>query len=156
MSFDGSASVGAVYLAIILVWAATLKLQNRATTVDDFRQLGIPGSSLVARLLPAVELLVAGGLLIFPGWAGVAAFFLLAAFTSILVTIIRSGQQLSCSCFGRSSRSPVTKFDIARNVVLLALAILASTLDHLVQPTIGDLVVITGITAAGMLPSVWR
>lgn len=148
MTIEGLASGAAVVLSIVLLSAALPKLRNRADTAQQFQQLGLP--AVAARLVPIAEIGVAAVLLILPGWGSVFAFFLFAAFTSILVTIVRSGSGQSCSCFGQVNKGPVTKFDLARNAILLALSILGSTIDRLTAPTLLDAVAI-GLVAMGLL-----
>ncbi|TXS52287.1 MauE/DoxX family redox-associated membrane protein [Streptomyces sp. t39] len=58
-----------------------------------------------------------------PGPAGAAAFLgaaaLIAAFTAVLVVLIRRDDDVSCACFG-ASRTPVGRAHLVRNGVLLA------------------------------------
>jgi len=145
VTIEGLASSAAVVLSFILVWAALSKLRNPATTAKEFQQLGLPDSSV--RLVPLAEIGVALALLVLPGWGSVFAFFLLAAFTSILVSILRSGSEQSCSCFGQASKGPVTAFDLLRNAVLLVFSILGSTIDRLGVPQPLDIVIIGLVTA---------
>ncbi len=140
VTIAGLASVAAVALSLVLFWAAVSKLRNPTSTAKEFQQLGLPPAA--AKLVPIAEIVVAGALLALPGWGSVFAFFLLAAFTSILVTILRSGLAQSCSCFGQASSGPVTKFDLVRNAVLLLFSILGSTIDRLEVPTPLDVAVI--------------
>lgn len=146
MTLDGSASVAAICLAGILLWAAIAKLRNPSSTAEEFTQLGLP--AIAARGVPLAEVAIALALIVLPGWGSVFAFFLLAAFTSILFTIVRSEATQSCNCFGRMSRKPVTWLDLARNAVLLGFSTLGSTIDRLHRPRIGEVIVIGGVAAA--------
>ncbi|MER7914056.1 MULTISPECIES: MauE/DoxX family redox-associated membrane protein [unclassified Streptomyces] len=60
-----------------------------------------------------------------PGRLGAAAFaaaaLLLAAFTAVLVVLIRRGSDASCACFGQS-RTPVGAAHVVRNAALLTIA----------------------------------
>ena len=114
---------------MLLVWAAVAKLRMNAETVEDFASLGLPAARVLSIAVPLVELVIAGLLLVAPGWGGVAAFALLAGFTTLLVSAIRSGRAVRCACFGGSSSSTVDHRHIARNVALLSLAPLAATFD---------------------------
>ena len=78
---------------------------------------------------PVTELATALGLVVLPGWGGVLAFALLAAFTANLAFVIRSGRVATCACFGGTSTAPVSVRHLVRNGVLLALALAASTHD---------------------------
>ena len=52
-------------------------------------------------------------------------FALLAAFTAVLIGVVRSGRMVACSCFGGLSSKPVSPLTLVRNVGLLLLAGLA-------------------------------
>ncbi|WP_435973036.1 MauE/DoxX family redox-associated membrane protein [Streptomyces sp. Qhu_M48] len=64
-----------------------------------------------------------------PGGLGAVAFaaaaLLLAAFTAVLVALIRRGSDVSCACFGQS-RTPVGAAHLVRNGALLAIAVLGA------------------------------
>ncbi|MGH1490366.1 MAG: DoxX family protein [Acidimicrobiales bacterium] len=124
-----AAAVGALILAATLVIAAVAKLRDRAGTEADFESLGLPNPRFWAGAVPIAELATAAALIVVPGWGGVAAFGLLAAFTANLVMVIRSGRVASCACFGGSSTEPVSSKHLVRNAALLVLALLAATID---------------------------
>ena len=83
---------------------------------------------------------VAAALVIVPGWGAVAAFGLLVLFTALLVSLIRSGQPIACSCFGAVSDEPVSWVEVARNVVLLAATATVVPLERLELPSFADIV----------------
>lgn len=124
-----AANLAAVVLAAVFGYAAVAKLRNRAATVTDFASLGLPRAELWAVAVPVAELVTAAALLIVPGWGGVLAFALLAAFTANLALVIRSGRIASCACFGGASTEPVSNRHLIRNGVLLVLALVAATSD---------------------------
>lgn len=113
-------------LAVVLAVAAGAKLARRGDTGQELAQLGLLAPELLARVVPVVELATAVLLVVVPAWGGVAAFALLAAFTVVLVRVLRSGRVVSCNCFGALSRRPVSGWSLARNGVLLALAAVAA------------------------------
>jgi hypothetical protein len=82
---------------------------------------------VLAWLVPTTELVAVGLLITAPAWGGIFAFALLAAFTAVLVQVLRSGRPVICNCFGGLTTRPVSKWSLARNLVLLALAALAAT-----------------------------
>lgn len=123
------AVAAAVALAAIFIYASVAKLRARDATAEDFRSLGLPEPARWAILVPVLELAVASLLVVLPGWGGVAAFGLLAAFTANLALVLRSGRVAHCACFGGASTKPVSGRHLARNVALLALALLAATVD---------------------------
>ena len=153
LTLPGSASVAVVCLSLILVWAAVAKIRNADDTAQEFESLGMPMPDLAAKLVPATEVIAAITLLVLPGWGSVFAFFLLAAFTMILLTILRSGVPLACGCFGSASRTSVGKADVIRNVVLLAFAVVGSLIDRLERPTLLDLVLIVFVAIVAVTSS---
>lgn len=130
----GLASVLAVALALVLVAAAMAKLRSPSRTSHDFAALGLPAPRLLARVVPTIELGVAATLVAAPGWGGVAAVGLLVLFTALLVSLVRSGQTISCSCFGAVSDEPVSWVEVTRNAVLLVMAAAVTPIDRLVMP----------------------
>ncbi len=123
------AAVAAITLAAVLTVAAIAKIRRPTETISAMTVIGLPVPHLVARILPPFELLVASILIVAPGWGGVFAFATLAAFTTLLAQIVRSGRTVSCACFGETSSRPVTAVHLARNAVLLGLAATAATFD---------------------------
>jgi len=123
-------------LAVVMVRAAVTKLQSRRQTEKDFASLGLVGAETLAVAVPAVEFVVAILLVVTPGWGGIVAAALLAAFTVVLGRTLRNpdGPAPTCACFGGSSRSPVSWRHVVRNGGLLVLALVASTFDGLFTP----------------------
>lgn len=119
----------ALALAAILVVAAVAKLRDRPATSRDFASLGLPSPGFWAVAVPAAELATALLLVLLPGWGGVLAFALLAAFTANLALVLRSGRVASCACFGGASTEPVSSRHLVRNGVLLLAALAAATVD---------------------------
>ena len=114
-------------LALVLVVAAGAKLRRPSQTADELATLGLRQAGVLAWLVPAVELATAAALVVAPAWGGVLAFALLAAFTAVLVPVVRSGRLVTCSCFGGISSRPVSPWTLVRNGGLLALAAVAAT-----------------------------
>ncbi len=124
-----AAAMAAIALAALLGFAAVAKLRSPVATETDFASLGLPNPRFWAMAVPVAELLTAAVLIALPGWGGVLAFGLLAAFTANLALVIRSGRVASCACFGGTSAAPVSARHLVRNAVLLAMALLAATFD---------------------------
>lgn len=141
----GLFSLLAVAVAATLVTAAVAKFRQPDRTAQDFAALGLPMPRLLARGVPAVEMAVAVALLIIPGWGAVAAFGLLALFTALLVSLVRSGQSISCSCFGAVSDEPVSWVEVARNVVLLGATAAVVPLDQLQPPSFPAIVAFSAL-----------
>jgi uncharacterized membrane protein YphA (DoxX/SURF4 family) len=126
---DLLAIASAVILAATFLVAAVAKFRSKSATTTDFQSLGLPQPALWAVVVPLLEVITAFLLLVVPGWGGVAAFTLLAAFTANLALVLRSGRVATCACFGGASATPVSGRHLLRNAVLLALALMASTFD---------------------------
>ena len=148
---SGVASLAAIALAAVLVWAGVAKLLRPTHTARDFKQLGLPAPTVLARAVPVIELVVAIALVVVPGWGGVAAFVLLAAFTTWLYSLIRSGVVVSCGCFGSASTEPVTLVEVARNGGLLALAATAATITSLAVPDLPAVILFSTATLIGVV-----
>jgi uncharacterized membrane protein YphA (DoxX/SURF4 family) len=120
------ARIAATALALVLVVAAGAKLRQPDRTGADLAQLGLAAPRVLAWLVPAAELVAAGLLVAVPAWGGIFAFALLAAFSAVLIQVLRSAQTVSCNCFGALGRQPVSVWSLARNLVFLVLAGLAA------------------------------
>lgn len=148
---QGVASTVALLLAVVFAVAAVLKFMAPSATRTEFGALlNVPKDSalqpaiaVLARVIPILEVLVAVALVIRPQIGAVAAAILLGAFTAVIVATVRSGRSVSCGCLGSASRQPVSMVTVARNFVLLAMAIGSSTVDSVIVPDIAS-VLITG------------
>jgi hypothetical protein len=117
-------------IAVLLV-SAVAKIRDPRDTTSVFRQLGIPDILLrlpAPRLLPYAELVLAALLAaLAPGlWYVVAATATLLLFTLYFLVILRALRlpyPVTCPCFGRLGLGEVTGLTLARNGVLLALAL---------------------------------
>jgi uncharacterized membrane protein YphA (DoxX/SURF4 family) len=146
---SGLGYTAAVVVAAVFAVAGTAKLRDVEGTARDFEQLGMPQAELFARLVPLTELAVALLLLVVPVGGAIAALVTLAFFTTFLVGRLRAGVQAPCACFGGSTRAPLSGLEIGRNIGLMVLAAAALAADRPVRPTVGDLVVVLGITGLG-------
>lgn len=147
----GLASLLAIALALVLIAAGSAKFRSPSRTTADFAALGLPAPGLLARVVPAVEIGVAAALILVPGWGGVAAFGLLALFTALLVSLVRSGQIISCSCFGAVSDEPVSWVEVTRNAVLLTMAASVTPIDRLEMPGFAAVVGASGFAVVALV-----
>jgi hypothetical protein len=113
-----------IVLAVVLATSAIAKLRSRAAVREQVAALVTRRAApAVAALLPAVELLVAVGLVAW--WSavpGIVATALLALFTIVLVRA--EARRVPCLCFGSSNHdTPVGPAGVIRNGVLAALAV---------------------------------
>lgn len=117
-------------LIATLVVSAVAKLRDPRDTSSVFVQLRLPRVLLrlrVPRLLPYGELVLAAFLLLASGaWyviATTASLVLFVAYFLVILRAVRLPYPVSCSCFGRLGLGEVTRWTLARNGVLLALAL---------------------------------
>lgn len=131
---DGLGYACAVLLAAVFVLAGAAKLARPAATATSFAGLGVPAAPGLARAVPAVELGVAVALLAAPRAGAFAALALLGPYTLVLARAVARGSQTPCNCFGATRPDPVSGVDIARNVMLGALAMEAVTAPRVEIP----------------------
>lgn len=106
--------------------AAIAKLRSPEQTLADFAEMGIPAPGTARYVIPGVELGVCAALMFARPWGGVAAFALLVAFTTTLISIFRSGAVVNCACFGAIAAQPVGRQQVTRNLGLLGLALVVA------------------------------
>ncbi len=127
---DAILVIGRLILAAVFVVAAVAKVVDRPGARRALEQFGVPSVAVpaVALALPLVEIAVAVALV--PeatAQAGaIAATGLLAAFTAAVGLALARGTEAECHCFGAVSARPVGAGTLARNVALLALAVLVA------------------------------
>ncbi len=92
-------------------------------TLDDF---GLPKPRLLARVLPGTEAATALLLVVDPRVGGQCAVALLVAFTTLIAGRLLAGHHDACGCFGTWSKRPLSWRDLARNVLLVALGVVAA------------------------------
>lgn len=113
-------------LAAVFAVAAAGKLLGRSRTVETLAEFGVPESIRrpIAIALPLVELAIAVALLpaATAAWGALAAALLLAAFTAAVARALLQGREVACNCFGSLGSSRISRWTLARNVLLLVLA----------------------------------
>ena len=119
------AGVAAFVVGAVLVLSGSAKLASRAWPAQA-RALGAPAIAVV--LVPPVELGLGVLLLVGLGrtLVALAAAALLLAFTALLAVRLKEGRRPPCACFGPWSSRPIGPGSIARNAVLIALALIAA------------------------------
>jgi thiol-disulfide isomerase/thioredoxin len=145
----GLGYAAALVLAAVFVRAAAAKLHDRAGTRRTFTALGLPGS--VAGAVPAVELVLALGLVVAPGWSAAVALAVLAAFTTFLWRAVRAGVSVGCNCFGRARQVPVSWVELVRNALLGGTAGVALAAPRPTVPDPGAVLVAAAAVAIGVL-----
>ncbi|MGI9615874.1 MAG: MauE/DoxX family redox-associated membrane protein [Acidimicrobiales bacterium] len=119
-------NLAAYLLAAIFLFAAITKIRRPEEVAADFAELGLAWPRTLAGLVPALELGCAVLLVAAPEWGGIASFALLAAFTAVLINVLRTGRVVACRCFGALSEEPVSTRTLLRNAALLTLAAIAA------------------------------
>ena len=121
--------VPGLLLAAVLALSGAAKLGDRAGTADAIVSLRLPPALLslrVPRLLPWLEIVLAGGLVLAPGpgyaAAAAAALVLTAAYLAVVSRALTFDEPVSCACFGRLTLGDVTPLTVVRNAVLVLLA----------------------------------
>ena len=110
-------------LAVVFVWAAVAKLRDRPATVRAFTDAGLPAPEALAVVVPVVELVLAGLLVVVPAWGATAALAVLAGFTTQLALARRRGVDVGCGCFGGTRPVPA-RLELARNAGLALIALI--------------------------------
>lgn len=116
----------AVIVGAVLVFAGVSKLVAMEQWRIDARTLGVPDA--VAVVVPVYESALGLGLIF--GFVTVVlaliAALTLAAMTLLLVKKIIDGNPPTCACFGKFSRKTISPADVARNMCLIVLAVVAA------------------------------
>jgi uncharacterized membrane protein YphA (DoxX/SURF4 family) len=121
------AAVAGVVLGAVLLLSGAAKLAAGPRWAAQAEALGSP--AVAVPVLPWLEIGL-GALLASGVWrpvVAVAAAALLASFTVLLVVRLVQGRRPPCACFGAWSTRPVGLGSVTRNVVLIALALVAAT-----------------------------
>lgn len=117
-------------VALIMLLSGTAKLRSGEDVQATFTRLRVPrpfAAPALARAFPWLELLLAAALVqpftVLRPVVGLAAVALFAVFLWLVVRAKDDG--VSCGCFGEASAAPISRTTITRNVLFLALAVLA-------------------------------
>jgi peroxiredoxin len=121
--------VGVARLVLVAVFAVAgwAKLSDRGGTRRAVREFGVPDAlaTPVTFLLPLAELIVAA-LLLFSGTAvigAIGAAVLLGLFIVAIAVSLARGRRPDCHCFGQVHSEPVGPATLARNAVLIGVAV---------------------------------
>jgi uncharacterized membrane protein YphA (DoxX/SURF4 family) len=116
-------TLAAVMLGAAFLVAGGSKVAAGPAWAAQARELGAPG--FVVPILPWVEIAVGAALITSVGQvvAAVVAAVLLLAFTALIVGRLAQGRHPPCACFGAWSATPIGWRHVARNAVLIALAV---------------------------------
>lgn len=116
-----------IVLGVIFLIAGVSKLSDSEGSRRAVEQFGVPrwSARAVAVVLPFAELAIAIGLLVDPSarYAAVGALVLLIAFVVGVARAVSKGQSPDCHCLGQLHSEPAGPSTIARNLILVALAL---------------------------------
>lgn len=99
---------------------------NPAAVIAEVNFLPLPLARVAARLLPYVEVIV-GGLLVLgllTPFAALVATVMFAVFSVVIGNKVRRGKKENCHCFGSFSADTLNWAAFARNLLLFAFALL--------------------------------
>ena len=142
-------AAAALVLACVFAIASFSKLIRPAATAASFAALRLPRPRELAVTVPVVEAVLALSLVVVPEFAGWVAVALLAAFSAVLARAVVTRSSAPCACFGSSGSEPVSSTELVRNVLLAALAVIASGRAGGVVPSLPALVLTTTAFALG-------
>ncbi len=120
------ATVASLIVGAAFVVAGASKLAARDTWPSQAKELGAPDWTVP--IVPWVELVV-GALLVVQVARPVMAIIaigLLVVFTAMIAVQLRQGRHPPCACFGAWSAKPIGGGHVARNLALIALAVVAA------------------------------
>jgi hypothetical protein len=123
----------ALAVAVLLASAATHKLRapgRFARQLADYQLLPEALLRPIGRVIPLLELLIAFALLVpfSRAIAAVCAAALIALYASAIgINLWRGRRDIDCGCAGPDQAQPLRPVLLARNAVLVALALLASS-----------------------------
>jgi hypothetical protein len=117
--------VAGVVVGLALVGAGVLKLIEGPAWLKQAADMEV--SRPVAQVVPFVEISVGVPLAaqLFKPWPAIAALALLVVFTVVIVRRLLDGSRPPCGCFGSRSKRPLGAYHVARNLGLLAAAVVA-------------------------------
>lgn len=139
-------------LAAVFAVAGAAKLADRQDARRTLRGFQVPERLVVALaiLLPAAEL--SGACLLLPSataaYGAACTLALLAAFSTAIAVALARGRRVDCGCFGRWYSAMVSWRTLARNGVLVALAVLV--LVGPAQPGWQAAAIAAGVALAGL------
>ncbi len=113
-------------VGVVFVFAAVAKFFMGSKWLLQAHDLGVPRALVV--FVPWVEFVVGVALLgrVLPMLTYLVAALLLGAFTALIVGKLIRGQHPQCACFGSRSSKPIGWSNVTRNLVLIALIVVAA------------------------------
>jgi uncharacterized membrane protein YphA (DoxX/SURF4 family) len=119
-------SLAAGVVGAVFVYAGVAKMLAGRQWPASARRLGVPTAA--AMIVMIAEVVIGLGMVLGDAWRDgflLAAAALLVAFTSLLLVQLRKDVRPPCACFGGATQRPIGARDVMRNVILLALVLVA-------------------------------
>ncbi|NNE13050.1 MAG: hypothetical protein HKN41_12490 [Ilumatobacter sp.] len=119
-------AVASIALGVVFLVAGGSKLAAGPTWHVQARELGAP--ALVTPVIPWLELVIGATLVVqfAQPIPAVVSILLLLGFTAAIALRLAEGERPACACFGAWSAKPIGAGHLARNGVLLGLALVAA------------------------------
>ncbi len=153
-------SFSVTLLVAVFLMAGMSKLRTLETfegVVHNFRLLPEVLVRPVAYGLPLIELAVAAALLIpmIRGYAGWGAALLLGVFTlAVTINLLRGRREIDCGCFSSELRQRLGWWLVARNAILVGLALWVAD-GTVAAQAMGGAGLFMGIAAAVMVAALY-
>ena len=117
--------VASIVFGAVFLLAGASKIAAGDSWSRQAQELGAP--AFVAPFVPWIEIVI--GALLVSQIAGtivaLAAIVVLVVFTALIVLRLAQGKRPACACFGTWSAKPIGPIDVARNLALIALGLVA-------------------------------
>ena len=148
---DGLAYLFSIALAVVFFYSAVTKIRDARPTARALERAGIPRASVIAKFVPAIEVIAAVELLTMPMVGGIISLVVLVVFTGFIMNLLVRKINVSCGCFGANATTPVSSFDIVRNVALALLACCALSVRTPHAFGLSEVIAVTMTMALGAL-----
>jgi len=118
---------------VVMLISGVAKVGRPTATREAFMAMGVPQalrSETLVTSLPSVE--IALGVLLLATWSwplavvGAATTALFAAYWVLVLRVLRRGEEVDCGCFGALGDDLVSATTLARNSLLVVLAVLTT------------------------------
>jgi hypothetical protein len=148
---DGLAYLASIGLALVFAYSAAAKFRDGHATRRAMNAVGMRGGGVTARALPVIEAAIALTLLVRPNAGGFAAIVLLSVFTVFIAYLLLRKIDVSCGCFGANATKTVSSTDVIRNVMLMAVAAIATTTATPTAAGLEEVIAATTAAAIGVV-----
>lgn len=117
------------FVGAVFVFAGVTKIALGPDWQVQARNLGVPQITVrFVRFIPWLEIVIGLGLIarVVSGVINTVALIMLISFTALIIGQLMHGRRPPCACFGRRSTRPIGWSNVTRNMVLIALVLVAA------------------------------